>query len=175
MKKIYILFLILIISIFTGCNQDNQTKKEQEFQSEIITNHNTYQIDNYKKIKNIGIDFELALLDQHIDIKSISFETGQYANGEYKTIVYIINSDLDITLKFDKEGNLMLINIICTDKENSDYDNIKNAILNWEYFDFDFTEKNKAYTLDNDILKIDNFEIDSSSIGFSISDTQYIE
>lgn len=172
MKNKLIIILIITIIFITGCV--NETENKQAFQSKIIENNSSYNIENYNKIKKTGIDFELALLDEHINIQSISFEIGQYADNNYNTIVYTINSDINITLKFDKNENLMLVNIYCFESYNNDeYDNIEFATLRWNYFNFDTSQVTEIYSLENDTIYIKNFEIDNSSLGLTISDTRY--
>lgn len=173
MKTKLLIVLFAIIIFITGCGNSVENDNKA-FQSKIIENNSSYNVENYEKIKNTGIDFELALLDRHINIHSISFETSQYADGNYNSIVYTINSNINITLKFDNNENLMLINIYCYDSyNNDDYSDVEFAVLHWNYLNFDTSQVSEIYSLENDIININNFEIDSSSIGLTISDTRY--
>lgn len=173
MKTKLLIILFATIIFMTGCGNSVE-EYNKTFQSKIIENNSSYNIEKHEKIKNTGIDFELALLDKHINIESISFEIGQYADSNYNTIIYTINSDISITLKFDDDENLMLINIYCYDRyTNDDYSDVEFAVLHWNYLNFDTSQVSEIYSLENEIININNFEIDSSSIGLTISDTRY--
>ena len=169
MKKV--LLILLIVSLLTGCGSKSITKNENSFQSKIIDNNNSYNYSNYKKIQNTAIDFELALLDEHINIENISFENSQYYNGTFKTTNFTINTDINITLKFNDNQELMLVNLYCYDNENNDnYDNVKRAVINWKYWNFNTEEIDNINKLHESTTTFKNFEIDSSSIGLTIID-----
>lgn len=168
MKKI--LFILLIISLLTGCGNNSITKNEKSFQSKIIENNNSYDYSHYKKIQSTAIDFELALLDEHINIENISFENSQYYDGTFKTAIFIISAKINISLKFNDNQELILVNLYCYKNENdNNYNNVKRAVINWKYWDFNNEEIDKINKLYENTINIKNFEIDSSNTGLTIT------
>lgn len=168
-NKILIIVCVLLIVITTGCGNESKNTKEITFQSKVIENHNTYDYKKYSSIAEISQEFELALLDDHIDIQSISFELAKYVDGEYKTAIFTIDNDVDITLKFNDEQELKLVNIQNLNDENENYEDVKDALIKWNYWGFSFDEKEKLYSLENDTIEINDLEVEESSFGFTIS------
>lgn len=159
----------MLTVISTGCGNTNKNTKEITFQSKVIENHNTYDYEKYSGIAETSQEFELALLDDHIDIQSISFELAQYIDDDYKTAIFTIDNDVDITLKFNDEQELELVHIFNLNDENENYEDVKYALIKWNYWNFSFDEKEKLYSLEDDIIEINDLKIEESSLGFTIS------
>lgn len=174
--KKYKLLCCLLISVLLFCACSNKNEHVINFQSKIIKNNNSYDYTKYETIENLAYSFEMALLDNRIDIRNISFEIGEYNNGTYKTVIFTISSNLNITLKFDDKENLMLVNVLYLSSDYSlddDYSDVKSAILNWDYYNLSSEEKRKCYLLDDEDVTINNFTFESSSIGYTIIDNKY--
>lgn len=172
-KRIVKMLIVLLLTMpLTACNNSD---KGINFQTKIIENHNSYNYKDYNNLTKIAHDFELALLDMHVNIESISFEYETYINGEFKTVTYKINSNISVTLKFNNSQNLMLANLKCVEQDDEDYNDIKRALLNWDYWNLSTEEILDCYDLDfdNDTKTVGDIKIEYSKLGFIISDTRY--
>lgn len=168
MKKILVILIVVIA--LAGCSNSNKEKSDNQFQTKIIENNYSYDYTQYKKIQETALSCEKALLDKHILIQSISFESSMYADDIYKTVIYTINSDSHITLKFDNNQNLMLTSLINLNNGCSD---CKYALIDWGYWNFSSEDRSYITESSEEIITVNNFEIDSSSETFSITDTRY--
>lgn len=162
-KVLVLIFICAMFLCITGCGEK---KNEISFQSRIITNNNSYDYNDYDDIANLASSFEMALFDQHIDISSISFENSKYQDGTYKVVVFSLADGNGVTLKFNDNQKLMLVNTM--DFKST---SIRSAILYWNYWRFTGQNVLDAFTYDN--LEVGNFIIDGNDYMFTISDSRY--
>lgn len=167
-KYLKIIFIVIICVIFiSGCTSDaNNNTDNFGLQSKVIENNNSYNIEDFPKIKEFAISLEKALFDYHVNIESISFEYSQYIEGIARTIDIKINSEDSITVKFNDDEDFELINLKsdCEEEPDAEFDSASSALINFEYFNFSEEEKYEIINLYDDEIKLENYKVEDDRI-----------
>lgn len=166
--RIQMIFIMLICIIFiSGCtSKANNNADNFGLQSKVIENNNSYNIEDFSKIKEFAISLEKALFDYHVNIESISFEYSQYIEGIEKTIDIKINSEDSITVKFNDDEEFELINLKsdCEEEPDTEFDSASLALIHFEFFDFSSDEQFKILELYDDEIKLENYKVEDDRI-----------
>jgi len=145
---------------------------------ELETNFD-FNINDYPKIKKIYEDFAIHLKNNTVYYSYVELKNSLYADGTYKTVTIYINKKEKITFKFDNNENLMLVNLNgnISNFNSIDYENSRQALISFDYFNFSHDEQLKISNLfvnDGNMI-INNYEISQTSgINlFLIEDNRY--
>lgn len=178
-----------ILKIVNSKNKDDNEENDCDlflFKKETSTRYD-YNIDEFQKIKNTTNTFLNDIKRLNLDYSYIEYENSEYSNGTYKTVGIHFNENEYITLKFDKDENLMIVNYCCKDAvENINYSktfmNIPLLFAESSYFNFTPEESSiltKAWTnsqISPDEENIGNYTVSGYNVVsylFTIEDTRY--